>query len=146
MVESIREQPRFTPPTSESRRTTSQPDLDLKNEQAICLIRAMINAAKADGRIDQQEQNSIVERLGDVSQDELNFLREEFGAKLDVREFAWSVPLGMEQQVYSLSLMAIDLDENAEAQYLHELAHGLRIAPETVNALHDRLGAPQIYS
>ena len=119
---------------------------ELDNEQAVVLIRAMINAAKSDGQLDQNEQNKIVEQLGEVTQDEVDFLRKEFDSPLNVREFAWSVPLGLEEQTYSISLMGIKLDVQKEATYLKELAHGLRLQPDTCNAIHQRYNAPQIYS
>lgn len=112
------------------------------NRQAEVLIKAMINAAKADGRIDQQEQDAIVKELGSVSEDEVQFLRTEFAKPLDTREFVWSVPLGMERQVYAVSLMAIDLDENSEAQYLRELGYGFRMNLETCNQIHREFNAP----
>jgi uncharacterized membrane protein YebE (DUF533 family) len=114
-------------------------------QQAETLIRAMINAAKADGRIDSGEQRKIVERLGEVSDDEIAFVQREFQAPLDVGGFARSIPRGMEQQVYAMSLMAIDLDSNPEAQYLHQLAQATGIGPDVVNQIHERLGAPKIY-
>jgi len=112
------------------------------NQNAEVLIVAMANAAKADGQIDQAEQDAIIKELGDLSQDEVQFLRREFAKPLDVREFVWSVPLGMEQQVYAISLMTIELDNNAEARYLKELAHGFRMTPDECNQIHRRFGAP----
>jgi uncharacterized membrane protein YebE (DUF533 family) len=44
-----------------------------------------------------------------------------------------------------LSVMAMDLDHNSEARYLHQLAGGLRLDGPTVNAIHDKLGMPRIY-
>lgn len=117
---------------------------DRCNQQAEVLIRAMVNAAKADGQIDQQEQDSIVQQMGHVSQDDIQWLRTEFARPLDVRDFVWSVPLGMERQVYAMSLMAIRLDNNAEVQYLRDLAFGLRMTPEECDQLHQEFGAPQI--
>ena len=85
------------------------------NDQAILLIRAMVNAAKSDGRIDQKEQENIISKLGaDVSEAEVEFLKEEFAAPLDVVRFARSVPKGMEQQVYAISLTSIELDTQNE--------------------------------
>ena len=115
------------------------------NEQSIVLIRAMISAAKSDGQITQDEQQEIVGQLGHLSQAELDFLRTEFARSTDVRELAWNVPLGMEEQVYSMSLIAIDLDENKEAEYLADLAHGLRLQPKRCNQLHQQYGAPEIF-
>jgi uncharacterized membrane protein YebE (DUF533 family) len=112
-----------------------------QDDEAIVLIRAMVNAAKADGRVTQAEQQAIIERLAQPTPEALNFLRHEFAQPLDVREFCWSVPLGMEQQVYTLTLATIDLDTNPEADYLRTLAHGLRLAPEFCNQLHQRYGA-----
>ncbi|MCA9191933.1 MAG: DUF533 domain-containing protein [Planctomycetales bacterium] len=122
---------------------TFTPELSA-NEQAIVLIRAMIQAAKADGQITQDEQQAIIARLGTPTQESVAFLREEFSRVLSARDFAWSVPLGLEQQVYTISLSAIDLDSNSEANYLRELAHGLRLTPEFCNELHSRYGVPVI--
>ncbi len=54
-------------------------------------------------------------------------------------------PLGLEEQVYSISLIAMKLDTQAEAEYLADLAHGLRLAPEVCNRLHARYNAPAIF-
>jgi len=115
-------------------------------DQATLIIRAMINAAKSDGSIDKAEQDKIIAKLGDITQDEIDFIRAEFAAPLDVNAFINSVPRGMEQQIYAVSLMAIDLDRNSEAHYLGELAKGLRIQPEVANQIHAQLGAPKIFA
>ncbi len=116
-----------------------------QNDDAIVLIRAMINAAKSDGEISEAEQQSILERIGNPTQEVITFLRQEFASPLDVREFAWSVPLGLEQKVYTMSLAAIELDANHEAVYLRDLAHGLRLSPEVCNQIHQQFGATEIF-
>jgi hypothetical protein len=110
--------------------------------EAQVLIRAMVNAAKADGRLTREEQDAILERLGGASREAIAFLQRELDAALDVREFAWSVPLGMECKVYAVSLAAIDLDTKSESAYLEQLAHGLRLSPEDRAHIHQRYGAP----
>jgi len=116
------------------------------NDQAVLMIRAMVNAAKSDGRIDQSEQENIISKLGDdVSQAEADFLRQEFAAPLDVAGFARSVPNGLEQQIYALSLTSIELDTQNEAQYLGQLAQGLKLDPAVCNQIHDHLNAPKIF-
>jgi len=115
-------------------------------KQAEILIKAMINAAKSDGRLDKEEEQKILSRLGDLSPAEIEFLKREFSAPLDVEAFAREIPRGMEQQVYALSLSAIDLDTNKEAQYLGELAQALGISPQMANAIHEQLGAPKIFA
>ena len=115
-------------------------------DQATLVIRAMINAAKSDGSIDEAEQEKVVGKLGDVTQAEADFVRNEFRQALDVNSFVRSIPRGMEQQIYAVSLMAIDLDNNKEAHYLDSLAKGLSIEPQLANQIHQQLGAPVIYS
>lgn len=121
-------------------------DQNEAEEQAKLIIRAMINSAKADGKIDQQEQDNIIAKMGDIDAEEAEFIRSEFQAPLDVEGFVRSVPRGMEQQIYTLSLAAIDLDTQQEAQYLHQLAQGFGISQEASNQLHEQVGAPKLYS
>ena len=121
-------------------------ELDQAEEQARLIIRAMINAAKADGQIDRQEQERILEKLGDLSEAEKRFLREEFNTPLDVEAFIRSIPKEMQPQIYAVSLTAIDLDTNHEAQYLATLAQGFGFSPQFANELHERLGAPKIFN
>lgn len=121
-------------------------DQNQASDQATLVIRAMINAAKSDGSIDQAEQDKVVGKLGDVTQEEADFVRNEFRQPLDVNSFIQSIPRGMEQQIYAVSLMAIDLDNNKEAHYLDSLAKGLNIQPQLANQIHQQLGAPVIYS
>jgi len=120
-------------------------DYGQAEQQAELLVKAMINAAKADGRVDREEQQKIVDRLGEVSRDELEFVQRELAAPLDVQGFIRSIPRGMEQQVYAVSLMAIDLDSNPEAQYLHQLAQGVGMSADACNRIHQQLGAPKLY-
>jgi len=119
------------------------PDQD---QQAELLLRAMINAAKSDGEIDRAEQQKLLEHLGDVSEEEANFLRSEMGKPVDTDALVRSVPRGMEQQVYFISLTAIDLDCKPEAQYLHNLAQGLNLSSDVVNRIHQQVGAPLLYA
>lgn len=129
----------------DSQKVNRRPEPLDQNQEAIVLIQAMINAAKSDGRITKDEQQEILGRVSNASQEAMDFLRAEFSKPLDVREFAWSVPLGMEQKVYTLSLAAIRLDDQSEAKYLRDLAHGLRLEPDYCNDIHQHYGAPEIF-
>jgi uncharacterized membrane protein YebE (DUF533 family) len=120
-------------------------DYQQATDQATLLIRAMINAAKADGKVDSEERQKILDRLGEVTQDEIEFVRNELTQPLDLESFARSIPQGLEQQVYAISLMAIDLDSQAEAQYLHNLAQATQISPQVSNQIHKQFGAQPIY-
>ena len=124
----------------------NQTEAPSANDQAVLMIRAMVNAAKSDGRIDEAEQQNIIGKLGnDVSEAEIDFLRKEFAAPLDAAGFARSVPRGLEHQIYAISLTSIELDTQNEANYLGQLAQNLNISPEICNQIHDQLGAPKIF-
>ena len=79
-------------------------DPDQQNQEAVILIRAMIQAAKADGRLTPEEQSAILQQVGGATPDAQRFLEREFQTSTDARDFAWSVPLGLEQKVYAISL------------------------------------------
>ncbi|MCF6243798.1 MAG: tellurite resistance TerB family protein [Sulfurovum sp.] len=115
-------------------------------DHATLIIRAMVNAAKSDGSIDQSEQDKVLAKLGDITQEEIDFIKKEFAAPLDVESFARSIPKGMEQQIYMVSLMSIDLDKNEEARYLAELAKGLSLPTQVANQIHDKFGIPKIFA
>lgn len=117
-----------------------------QNQQAAVLLRAMVNAAKADGRIDDAEQSKILGQLKEASEDELEMVRQQVQAPLDMQGVIDSVPNGMEQQVYLMSLLAINLDSKPEALYLDKLARALNISNEASNSIHDKLGAPLLYA
>lgn len=110
-------------------------------DEATLLIRAMCNAAKADGEVDQQEQQNILGRLGEeVDQAEIDFVRSELESPLDVAGFAASVPSSLAANVYAVSLMAIKVDTPEEAEYLRQLAAGMNLDRETVHEIHQELG------
>lgn len=115
------------------------------NSRAEILIRAMVNAAKADGQVDEQEQQNILERVGNLGEEEAEFLRREMQSPLDTQGFIRSIPRGMEQEVYAMSLMGIVLDESSEASYLAELADGMSLSADVCNNIHREAGAPEIF-
>lgn len=114
-------------------------------QQAEVMLRAMLMAARADGEIDAAEQEKITGNLGEIGEEEANFIRNEMANPTSLDAFIPTVPAGMEQQVYLMSLLAIDLDTQEEAQYLDNLAKGLNIDHATSNAIHAKLGVPALY-
>ena len=120
-------------------------ELPDQNEQAVIFIRAMICAAQSDGRISETEQNEILQRLSNPSQQAIEFLRREFQRSTTARDFAWDVPIGLEEKVYTMSLAAIDVDTRGEMQYLRELAHGLRLSAEDCNQIHRQFGVRELH-
>ncbi len=55
-----------------------------QNAHAEIMLRGMLNAAKSDGKFDQAEQDKVMQHLGDVSKEELAFVKNEMSQPLDV--------------------------------------------------------------
>lgn len=116
-----------------------------QNAVAGLMLRAMIQAAKSDGTIDDAEKQRLLGRLGDdLDDEERQFIRAQMAAPVDVDALARDVPEGLQSQVYLMSLLAIDLDHEDEVRYLDRLAKALRLDRPTVDELHDRLGTGRI--
>jgi len=126
-----------------------EPEVQPSRDQealAALMLRAMIQATKADGELDEKERDKLLSNLGDVSKDEMAFVSYEMKQPVDIDGLATQVPKGLEQQVYTMSVMAIDLDSQAEAQYLHKFRTALNMDQRQVNMIHDQLGVQKLYS
>jgi uncharacterized membrane protein YebE (DUF533 family) len=115
---------------------------------ASLIVKAMINAAKADGRIDDAEQNRIVGKLeeGGISQQERQFVEEEIRKPMDIDSLARAVPnQQVATQVYAASLLAIEVDTERERRYLQDLAAALGLDSQTVAYLHSALDVTTLH-
>lgn len=118
--------------------------VEIPDEEAVILIRAMTNAAKSDGEVSQEEIDNIVRRAGDLEAEDEAFLRAEFAAPLDLDAFIESVPSGMEAEVYTASILPIEIDTVAEKTYLQNLADGLGLKSSQVEEIHNALEIPTL--
>ena len=112
------------------------------NPDAVLLIRAMIAAANADGIIDQAERNNILARLQsvDLSPEEHAFIARELLSPVDLDAIVGGVSSSDHaRQVYTVSLMAIEVDTEKERQYMHTLANRLGLDDATVEQIHRSL-------
>jgi len=126
-----------------------EPDVEPTADQnavAALMLSAMIQAAKSDGEIQDAEKEKLLGHLGDVSDAEMAFVQAEMAKPVDIAALVRHVPAGLGPQVYTMSVMAIDLDSQAEAQYLHDLATALEIGKDDVNDIHAKLGVPPLYT
>jgi hypothetical protein len=116
--------------------------------RAMLLIDAMIEAAKADGRVDPEERAKIIRRL------------EEQGLESDARTFVearMALPPAPERvierlhrehqgdrllaaEVYVASMLAIEVDTPAERAYVRDLKERLQLDDGLIGRLHDELG------
>lgn len=116
-------------------------------ETAALMLRAMIQAAKCDGGIDEAERAKILDTVGDdADAEDIAFVQAQLAAPVDVDALAADTPAPLRAQVYSASLMAIRLDTQPEAQYLDALARAMELDQPTVNALHMQMGVQPLYS
>ncbi|HSK38491.1 MAG TPA: tellurite resistance TerB family protein [Arenibaculum sp.] len=103
------------------------------------LLRAMIAAAKADGHVDAQEQASIFAAMDklDLDVEDKAFVMDELRAPLDIDAVAKAARTPEEAaEIYTASLLAIDVDNAAERGYLSLLAARLNLDDKLVEHLH----------
>jgi uncharacterized membrane protein YebE (DUF533 family) len=102
-------------------------------EHSHAILRALIAAAKADGRIDDAEKHMISTEIGRHTDDPQlqRWLDDEVAKPLDPNEVAQSATdPGMASEMYLASVMLVDDQQDAERNYLDELAAALQIDPE----------------
>lgn len=124
--------------------TGATPAGPMAEENARLMIRAMIQAAKADGGIDAEERRVILDHLGDASPEEIAFVEAEMAAPLDIAGLAAAVGETARAQVYSAALMAIRVDTEAERGFLTGLATALHLDAGTVATIHRSMGKPLV--
>jgi uncharacterized membrane protein YebE (DUF533 family) len=103
------------------------------------LLRAMIAAAKADGRIDGDENRRIFARMEALNLDAdcKAFVFDELSSPLNLDAvLAGADTPEHAAEIYAASLVAIDADTPAEQGYLAMLAGRLDLAPELVAEIH----------
>lgn len=109
------------------------------------IVRAMISAAKADGQVDEQEMERIAGKIGTdgITPEERQLVLEELRRPLDLGALVADVqnPV-VAAEVYGASLLAINVDTEAEVAYLNQLARALGLDAATVARLHELTGAP----
>jgi uncharacterized membrane protein YebE (DUF533 family) len=112
-------------------------------DKATLILQAMINAAKADGSIDQGEIKRITDRLetDGAAPEAREFIGQEMLKPMDMDSLIRSARTPQAAvEIYAASLLAIEVDTPAEQDYLRRLAEGLGLAPTTVQRVHQALG------
>lgn len=110
----------------------------------LTLVRAMIAAARSDGRLDAQESQAIYQRIESLGLDPENqaLLVAEIGRPVDMDLIIRSASSAeVAAEIYIASLLAIDVDTAAEQSYLAMLAARLNIPPELAKELRSQVEA-----
>jgi uncharacterized membrane protein YebE (DUF533 family) len=115
----------------------------LAESTAQLVLKGMINAAKADGEIDPAEMQRIVGKLQEAGMDEQTraWVLNEMSRPLDLDAFAAEIP-GQEAsaQIYAASLLAIEVDTDAERAYLAEFAQKTGLHPMVAQHIQQSMG------
>jgi uncharacterized membrane protein YebE (DUF533 family) len=110
---------------------------------AMLVLRAMIEAAKADGQVDSAEMQRILRQLESAGADSeaRHWVLEQLGAPSDLAGLVAAVTSPEQaMQVYAAALMAIEVDTPAERAFLERLATQLDLPPEAVAHARRALG------
>jgi uncharacterized membrane protein YebE (DUF533 family) len=102
-------------------------------EHSHAILRALIAAAKADGRIDDAEKQVISTEIGRHTDDPQlqQWLDDEVAKPLDPNEVAQSATdPAIASEMYLASVMLVDDQQDAERNYLDQLAAALKIDPQ----------------
>jgi len=115
-------------------------------QHAELILKAMVNAAKADGKIDQGEVKRIVGKLQEdgLQKSDQQYLITEMQKPMETEQLiaaARGRP-DVAAQVYAASLLAIEVDTPAEQEYLNQLASGLGLAPQVTQQIRGFVGLP----
>jgi len=112
------------------------------------VLKAMINAAKADGQIDEGEIHRIVGKLQEVGADaeDQRFVLTQIQKPMETEKLISAVKGRQElaAQIYAASLMAIEVDTSAEKAYLEKLASGLGLTSEVTGRIERMVGLQHV--
>lgn len=106
---------------------------EVSHDDALTMIRGMIAAAAADGRLDSTEQQKIVGNLANTGHgsDAEEFLAREMNAPASIDQLAAGVTNPQQAlKLYTAARIAIDPDTTAEQSFLYHLGSRLGIDEE----------------
>lgn len=128
------------PPPPGPPREPSQPQAT--DQRATLMIRGMIAAANCDGTIDQQERETILRRLeeGGLSAEERDWVRRELEAPPSLDTLLAQVDSPeLARELYLVSLLAIDVDTDAERHYLDYIQKRLGLDESVAGEIQTQL-------
>ncbi len=107
------------------------------------ILKTMISAAKSDGQIDQHEMEKLLGKLKESGADSemQQFVLNEMQKPLDMDELVQSIPNeSIAAQAYMAALLTIEVDTEAERQFLQEFAERTDLSESVVEQLHQMVG------
>jgi uncharacterized membrane protein YebE (DUF533 family) len=136
--------PPVEPPPAGSAFLPAPEESEQNQALSLLLSRAMIAAAKADGQIDVQESQTLLNRINglDLPAEDKAFLFEEYGRPLDIQGLAAAVDSPEHAaEVYTASLLMVDPPSPPERIYLDSLAQALQLEAGLVAQIQQAVAA-----
>ncbi len=122
----------------------SEAERQALEQKAEIVLKAMINAAKADGQIDRGEIQRIVGKLKEtgMAEEAQQYVMTEMQKPIDTPALVAAVrgQPALAAQVFAASLLAIEVDTPAEKKYLDQLEAGLGLQPEVAQRIKEMVG------
>ena len=116
---------------------------ELENNAQL-IIAAMIDAAKADGQVDAEELNRVTGKLKEsgIGQEGMNYIIAQLQRPMSTNSIVSAVRgrPDLAAQVYSASLMAIEVDTAAERKYLDDLARAMGLQASVAKNIEQLVG------
>ena len=129
----------YTPPTPQQ-----------QSSDAEIIITAMIDAAKADGQVDADEFQRITSTLqkNGLGQEGMNYVIQKLQGPMETAKIVAAVKGRPElaAQVYSASVMAINVDTDAERRYLTKLGKAMGLSSDVMQNIEQYASGGQSYS
>lgn len=108
------------------------------------ILRAMINATKADGQIDESEINRLTGKLQEIGADAeaRRYLMTRLQQPMETESLITAVQGKPElaAQLYGATLLAIEVDTPMERAYLDQLAAGMSLSPQVTGRIQELVG------
>lgn len=134
----------LVPPPTGSRFLPAIEDRAATSTLSLLLARSMIAAAKADGQIDTQESQTILNQINalDLPPEDKAFLFEEYGRPLDIAALARDVDSPEHAaEVYAAAVLMVEPPSAPEQIFLDTLARALRLEAGLTQEIRNTVAA-----
>ena len=116
---------------------------ELEQSSELILI-AMMNAIKSDGQVDQNELNRFTSKFQELGVDgeTQNYFINQLQQPMETEKLI-AAAQGQPQlaaQIYAASLLAIEVDTQAEKDYLSRLSTDMGLSPQVTGRIHEMVG------
>ncbi|NLC70261.1 MAG: tellurite resistance TerB family protein [Desulfuromonadaceae bacterium] len=122
-------------------------EADELERQSELVLRAMINATKADGRIDEKEIDRMMAKLEEFGTDDQGqrYMMTQMQKPMETEELVTEVRGKPElaAEIYAASLLSIEVDTAAEREYLDHLAARLGLPSQVTQNIENLVGLQQ---